>query len=125
MSMSPKLQAEYDAALLAATLKHGTPLGGGGWGWQDFDALRHLGRMIDPTADCWLVATADLKAIEDEWTEPKGTFDESDRTRHGVIVYRVSCACGLLTNRDIRWDAGIQEIAEAVFEEAFSAREER
>jgi hypothetical protein len=124
MTMSPEVQQEYDTALLAATLKHGTVVATRGrWGWQDFDAECHLGRMGalpgEPYTPCRLVPAAGEGVAEDEWIEFEGTFYEGDKTHHGVIVNHVSCACGQLTDRSVRWEARVQEVAEAVFEMAF------
>jgi hypothetical protein len=118
MTMSDKARAEYDKAMMAVTLKHGhvVVLTGGYYGWQDYDAARHLD-------GCTIVAPPKAAVEEDTWSEFEGTFFEGDSRHHGIIVTGVTCVCGEIgTGRTVRWEADMQEVAEAVFEEAFGGK---
>lgn len=127
MAMSPEAQAEYDEALTAAVLKHGTLVreDPSFYGWEDFDY--HLGhglrsRHTAHHLKCEIVSTG--KPVESTWHEFQGTFYEGDTSVHGIDLPEVTCACGKVQDRTFRWQARMQEVAEAVFEEAFGNRAE-
>ena len=97
MTMSPEMRAEYDKAMMAAAMKHGIPVSrdASTYGWADYDT----------------------------WDEFVDTFYEGDTSQHGITVDKVTCACGEIgKDRQIRWKADMQEVAEAVFEEAFGGK---
>ena len=114
MSSSPQIQTEYERALRAAVLKHGalTDPESHAFGW---------------VADDWehkrvCVLTSGQVPDESEWTEFGGSFTDHHPTKHGIDLTGVSCACGQIENRTVRWQAGPAEMIQAVFEEAFGAR---
>src|SRR5687767_12929273 len=113
MTMSPEVRAEYDRVLRAVVLRRGILVSEKprSFGWMDADYVH--------TSRC--VVTSDRTPDESEWSEFAGTFAESDATRRGIDVSGVSCACGELVDRVVRWEAGPSEMIEAVFEEAFGA----
>ena len=125
MTMSPEAQKQYDAAMMAAAIKHGTMVSRNpsfyGWSarpWSGDDAsdCKHM-------EHCQFVPGSTSAVEEDDWNEFMGTFYEGDTTKHGVIVKGVSCACGEIKDRSVRWQADMQEVAEAVFEEAFGPKD--
>lgn len=113
MAMSPEAQAAYNAALTKVLFKHGVLVDSTPdiYGWMDLD--------YEHAWECKL-STKNVP-VEDRWDEFMGTFSDEDTTRHGIVIHGVSCACGKLQQRSIRWHARMQEIAEAVFEEAFGS----
>lgn len=127
MAMSPEAQAEYNRAMAAAAVKNGLivradPSYYGGW--SDWEAAEHLNPYGPASAPCRLVAPEHGTVKEDEWSEFEGTFYDGDTSHHGVVVTGVSCVCGQLTDRAVRWEASMQEIAEAVFEIALGPKAE-
>lgn len=116
MAMSPDVEREYQNAIRQVVLKHGTPIslpGQGRWGWQDFEAGNHL----------WQCGgRSDREVAEDDWYEFVSMGGPGDGHTHGVSLPGVSCNCGHLTDRTVRWQAHPSEIAEAVFEQAFGSR---
>jgi hypothetical protein len=116
-SMSPEVRAEYNRALARAAAKNGSFVAPNAsfYGWMDWNAYEHM-------KTCQVVVPDTAKAEEDTWDEFQGTFYEGDTTHTGVVVKGVSCRCGRYTNRDVRWAATVQEVAEAVFIEAFGAQ---
>ena len=122
--MKPEIQREYDRTVTALVVERGDIIGGNGFGWQDFDALRHIGRLglYPGQTACTLIVPEGAQPREDEWTQYEGTYGGNDTPHHGITVQGVSCACGQLTGRAVRWEAGLSEIAEAVFGGAFGAR---
>lgn len=125
MAMSPEVQAEYDRALTAVVVEHGTIVKERPsiYGWIDYNALDHIGQgWRTPQGTCALIVPENAHPREDRWVEFAGTFAEDDNSRTGVAVDGVSCRCGQLTNRTVRWDAHVQEVAEAVFTKAVEQR---
>ena len=119
MTMSPEMRAEYDKAMMAAAMKHGIPVSrdASTYGWADYDAASHI------REGCHAVTTAKSTAEGDTWDEFVDTFYEGDTSQHGITVDKVTCACGEIgKDRQIRWKADMQEVAEAVFEEAFGGK---
>jgi len=115
MALSEELQREYEAVLQRAILRHGTVTnlpGTGRWGWQDYDATSHL-------AQCG--GLSERQVLEDEWSEWGGT-DAGPNYKHGMSLTGVSCQCGRLADRKVRWDDYPTNMTEAVFEEAFGRR---
>jgi hypothetical protein len=113
MSMSPEAQREYDDALRKITLQHGTPLRVNPSFYVQNDY-----RLVGHAATCGIVTAS--KPKEDVWHEFAGTFASTDAgKRHGIVVTDVSCNCGQLVQRTIRWEASISEISEALFGEIF------
>lgn len=113
MSLSDEARAGYERALLAATVRHGYVVRPPGEGstYQQYDySVRH--------ADGCVVVSG--RADEDTWYEFQGTLAD-DHSVHGVSATGVTCSCGALRDRSIRWRASVTEMIEAVFEEAFRA----
>lgn len=128
MAMSPEVRAEYDKALIAAILKRGTMVSEDAsiYGWEDYDY--HFGpswsraeRRTPHHLACVLVSIG--RPVETRWDEFQGTFYEGDTSEHGVELPGITCECGKLEDRTLRWKASPQAIAEAVFEEAFGKKE--
>lgn len=113
MSMSPEVRAEYEAALGCAAVTHGSVLKNEGrsqFSLYDYAATGH-------PATC---ETSVTSVEEDVWHEFAGTFaTTNDTRRHGVVASGVTCACGLLTNRTVRWEASVSEITETLFTAVF------
>jgi hypothetical protein len=123
MSMSPEIEKEYRAALARVVAAKGFVVKEhpSFYWWIDYEASEHLG-LRDSGAGCMVIVPVTARGREDEWEEFEGTFYEGDTTHHGATVDGISCACGLLTNRSLRWEASVHEVAEAVFVEALGAR---
>jgi hypothetical protein len=117
-SMSPEVRAEYQRALTRATARHGSIVSRDAsfYGWTDWDASTHAQR-------CDVRVPEGAEVSEVSWDEFRGTFYEGDTTVHGVEVDGASCRCGQIKDRRVRWSATVQEVAEAVFTEAFGARQ--
>jgi len=116
MALSEEAQREYDEALRRATIRNGSVLATRErrFGWQDFEATLHLGQCG---------GTSELNAQEDFWYEFAGTFAEAgDHEKHGVSLKGVSCQCGELSDREVRWTDYPSAMTEAVFGEAFGRR---
>lgn len=109
-SMSPEARAEYDAALRAAVLRHGTLVDRRPdvYGWMDHN-YAHAER-------CELTSTAAPEEVR--WSEFQDTFSPN-RERTGTSVSGVSCACGELVDREVRWEASVSEVTEALFAALF------
>lgn len=123
MAMSPEVQAEYDKALTAVVLRHGFLVKNdpSTYGWVDYEYYGHYGKNHRPHhLSCPLTATG--KPRETVWREFNGTFNDEDDSVHGIEISEVGCACGKLKDRTWRWSANMQEVAEAVFEEAFGKK---
>lgn len=108
MSMSPEVERAYHDAMRRAVLRHGALIATGVtfYGWIA-DDWKHK-------HECELTTTAIPQ--EDEWFEFDGTFAPS-RIGRGVTVSEVSCRCGKLVNRRVRWEASPSTMIEAVFTE--------
>lgn len=122
MAMTPEVQEQYDRVLTTVTVRNGTlvSINPSIYGWEAFP-------WSDPTREHWdrcgmKPLTGEERAVEDSWDEFQGTFYEGDTTVHGVTVYGLSCNCGQLTDRSIRWRANMREVAEVVFTEAFGKK---
>lgn len=114
MTMTSKIHAEYVNVLCAVVLAKGalTDPGPHTYGWiaQDWQH-KHT---------CQLSSTA--VPVEAEWTEFGGSFTEHHPTKHGIDLSHVSCACGQVQDRTLRWDANPYEMMAAVFEEMHRVR---
>lgn len=113
MSMSPEVQREYDSALRAAILKHGTLADRhpSTYGWEAPWTEQEHARS------CELASSATPEEIA--WSEFVDT-EAGNRTSHGVSLVGVSCACGFLRgDRELRWQASVSDITQAVFTAVF------
>jgi hypothetical protein len=110
MTMSPEVEQEYQQALTESVVRRGTVVslpGRGRWGWQDYEASRHLN-------ECG--GSAPGVPTEDYWYEYAGTnAGPEDGKRIGLVLYRVTCNCGQLDSREVRWDEHISNVAEELF----------
>lgn len=127
MAMSPEAQAEYNKALTAAVLKHGTMVSkdASSYGWEDYEyhhGPNWSGRHKSHHVTCGWASVG--KPEEDYWHEFQGTFYEGDTSVHGIVIKGLTCNCGRIQDREMRWQASIQTVAEAIFEEAFSKKNE-
>jgi hypothetical protein len=118
MAMSERVRAEYEKAMARVVIKRGSLVSEHPniYGWEEYswclsDGGKHL-------AKCGIKTDDTLRADEDRWDEFQGTFYEGDTSVHGARVDGISCQCGKVTGRSYRWKASMQEVAEAVFEEA-------
>jgi hypothetical protein len=113
VSMSPEVQREYDDALRAAIIKHGTLVERHPslYGWEaTWTEQEHAHR-------CKLASSATPE--ETAWSEFVDT-EAGNRTSHGVSLVGVSCACGFLRgDRELRWQASVSDITEALFTVVF------
>lgn len=113
--MTPEVQAEYDQALMAVTVRNGYLMDTRQTRFHNYDW-----KLTGHPREC---PTTAQKVNEDVWYEFAGTFaSTNDQRKHGICATGVSCACGALKDRTIRWEASVSEIMEIVFEEAFNAR---
>jgi hypothetical protein len=114
MSMSPEVQAEYDRVLAAVAIRKGTLMTPSGriYGWIA-DDWEHLSRC---KARTW------GKAKETTFTQFEGTFAEGTRYRTAIDVQDVSCHCGQVAGREVRWEPsdGLSEVTEAIFAEMYT-----
>jgi len=100
-------QDDYRAAMQNAVLHNGSFVRQDGG-----QRSQYFGGWADYENDVWLMrhvrsGTCELtlgSIRETQWTEFMGTFYEGDETQHGVEV-DVSCACGYVTNRTVRWES--------------------
>lgn len=111
--MRPEIRAEYTRALGAVVIRNGDVLK-----VNPTSQFMLYDRMIRHELDC--IATA-REVQEDAWYEFQGTFAK-DHTVHGVTATGVTCTCGALQDRIVRWQASPSTVAEEVFEEAFGGR---
>jgi hypothetical protein len=114
MATSADVNIEYRRALSAATVKHGSVLRE-----KPTSFYRQYDRSIRHAPNC--VITVRGQVQEDTWYEFQGTF-ANDHTVHGIVATGVTCSCGVLKDRTIRWQASTSEVALAVFEEAFGKK---
>lgn len=108
--MDSNVKQEYDALLTEIALKQGalmSPPNLRQYGWIDGD-YAHL-------SSCGVRTWGAVR--ETEFQQFEGTFFEGERIRHAVDVSGVTCNCGFLTDREVRWEptGGLSEVAEAVF----------
>jgi hypothetical protein len=102
-------QDEFQAALAQAIWEHGNLVNPNAsyYGWRDFD--ESTGQWH--AADCSLGSYSDLR--EDEWDAFVDTFYEGSTHHYGVAM-TVTCACGKLKDRHIRWDVSVGEAIQQV-----------
>lgn len=114
MAMSHEAQEQYNRALKVALIKNGSvvDLRPSTYGWQNYDDTEHLRRCGG-----WSLWNAD----EDTWHEFVDSYAGSE-AKHGLALQRVTCNCGQLAARTVRWRAELSEVAEAVFEAAFGPK---
>ena len=114
MAMSPEAQEEYNRALKIALIRHGSVIekNPSTYGWADYQATEHLRQCGG-----WSLWNAD----EDTWHEFVDSYAGSE-AKHGLALERVTCNCGHLAVRTVRWKAELSEVAEAVFEAAFGPK---
>lgn len=106
--MSDHVRDEYNDALRTAILRHGelVSVDPSIYMWRDYNTQEHLRACI--------LACVDIPK-SDEWNEFADTFFEGDTRHYGVIVSGVSCECGTIRNRSVRWEETVSRVAEAVF----------
>lgn len=111
-TMSDEVRAEYEKILATVVIRYGSiiALGATRYGWHDYDATQHI-----RTCGVQLRGTVD----EDAWYEFAGTFVD-DMYVQGTTLHDVSCSCGKLTSRRLRWSASVSDVAEAVISEAYA-----
>jgi hypothetical protein len=102
------VEDEYRKIMIDLVLQHGTLVDpfANLFGWVDAD--------YDHVRDC---PTTALAVEEDSWSEFAGTFAPDDNLIHGITAVGVTCVCGRLTNRRVRWAGRMQDIARAMFNE--------
>lgn len=117
--MTPEVEREYKRHLMTAALQHGELVATDAsfYGWRDYSEEEWVGRRPHYRA-CALTGTS---VHETSWGEFMGTFYDGDTTVHGVEVRGVSCACGRLKDRRVRWTAHPGDVAKAVFEELYTS----
>lgn len=106
--MSDSIRTEYNNALRTAILQHGELIciDPSIYMRRDYSTHEHL-------RACVLTCVDTPKS--DEWDEFAGTFFEDDTRHYGVMVSGVSCECGTIRNRGVRWEETTSRIAEIVF----------
>lgn len=111
--MEKNVRREYETILTAIVLENGLPR------WAPNDRPGMFGGPVDykdgeHIRKCVIVSTG--RVDEDvEWSEWAGTFAESDKIRHGVSVFDVTCACGKIVKREVIWETTVADVATAVF----------
>lgn len=119
--MNEEIQKEYDRLLIKLVLRHGDLVSERAttFGWRDYAETfpnDWYGRtFVEHLERCGIQSVGSVQ--EEIWYEFQGTFYEGDNSVHGVAVFGLTCNCGKLTNRSVRWSARMQEVAQAVFEE--------
>ena len=83
------------------------------YGWLDGSATEHL-------RSCGGYSRQDVR--EDDWYEFVSMGGPEDGHKFGLTLRGVSCACGQLQDRVLRWDASTYEVAAAVFQEYGATR---
>lgn len=113
--MDDAVQAEYDRLLARVVLKQGELVrkDESQYGWHDYND----GWVRDSHHRTCEVTCKRVQEVT--WYEFQGTFYEGDESVHGVSAFGVTCACGKLKDREVRWSAAMQEVAQAVFEELY------
>jgi hypothetical protein len=111
VSMSPETREEYRVALRAATLRHGTLVD------RNPSVYGYIADDWEHAARCELSSGAVPEEVE--WSQFQDTF-APNKTYHGISLSGVNCACGTLVNREVRWEADVSEMTEAVFEHVFA-----
>lgn len=108
------IKAEYENALRIAVLRHGalTDPDSHAYGWiaDDWEHKR------------WCKLTSEQVPTEAAWTEFGDSFTEHHPTKHGIDLPGVSCACGAITDRTMRWDAHPAEMIQIVLTIGFEER---
>lgn len=138
-TMSPEVRAEYEAIVTELVLQRGRVVMNDPteYGWADATLdvwKRDEGpggeRLYDGPfshfTQCDAFAIGHL--VEDvRWAHFVGTFNPGGPTepRHGVEVHDVSCMCGRVKLRTVRWEGSIHDLAGAVFERLYRRLVER
>lgn len=112
--MSPEVQREYSEILTQVALRNGALMASPGdrqYGWID-SQYAHL-------ATCGVKSYG--RAVEREFSQFEGTFAPETRIRLAIDVDNVSCNCGQIVGREVRWEpcSGLQDVAQAVFAELY------
>lgn len=106
--MNPRTKERYDAVLKALVLRHGDLQGENSYYGSGTDPdYRHVN-------ECQVRSNSTPE--ERYWQEFGDTFN-GDITVHGVELTGVSCACGKLVDRTLRWSASVTDMLQAVLEE--------
>lgn len=107
---------EYQRAAARFVLRHGTPRDMRddhylvyGWMADDWREVREHIESHDPNA----ITLGDFKDVE--WFEFENTFTDS-KERHGVEI-TVTCACGKITDRVVRYEGSLGEILMGILNE--------
>lgn len=118
LRMSPEAQRRYDELLRTATLLNGAVVVSDPslYGWEDYKLTQHA-RV------CALRSTATPREIT--FTEFAGTFASEDYTRHAVELKGVSCVCGLIKKRTMRWQTTVADALKAVLTMVLEKSDER
>lgn len=106
--MNPRTKERYDAVLKVLVLRHGD--------LQGENSFYGLGTDPDYQHVNSCSVRSDSVPVERHWQEFGDTFNGND-TIHGVELAGVSCACGKLVNRTLRWSASVTEVLRAALEE--------
>jgi len=104
------VRREYETLLAQIAVRQGAllrPANDRGYGWIDPE-WEHLSR-------CGVRSWG--RATETTFQQFEGTFFEGERIHHAVDVADVTCHCGEITGREVRWEPsnGLSDVAEAVF----------
>lgn len=116
--MDEEIREEYERLLVRLVLANGSLVGEDAsfYGWHDHTTFRWPGPgFSEHVGTCGIKSTGRVQ--EDIWYEFKGTFYEGDTSVHGISLKGVTCNCDKVQDREVRWSAPMQEVAEAVFEE--------
>lgn len=114
--MPPELEREYQATIRAAVLQNGYVVDTlPSFGWMDHPATTHL-------RACGGYTPRFTEVHEDEWYEFVSMGDGNEPAKHGMALDDVSCPCGQIKSRKVRWDAYPSEMIETVFQMAKGRR---
>ena len=114
MAMSPEAQKGYQRALKAALIRNGSVVEPhpSTYGWVEYGETVHL-------RQCG--GSSEQTVEEDTWHEFLDTYHGSG-AKHGLRLEQVTCNCGHLVGRAVRWEAELSEVTEAVFDAAFGLK---
>lgn len=105
--MSPEAEKRYHDLLRRVALKNGDIVRTDPsiYGWLDYSATKHV-------RSCTLSSIATPEEIV--FQEFAGTFATSDYTRHAIEVNDVSCECGTIRDRALRWETTVADALKIV-----------
>lgn len=112
--MSPEVQAEYDKILAAVAVRNGVLMSPPGDRYYGY-----IGDEWEHFATCNARSWGTAK--ETTFSQFEDTFATSTRYRMAIDVANVTCNCGQIKDREVRWEPsdGLGEVTSKVFAELY------